>query len=74
MSGTGLPQQDTTDWVARTLGILGILRAENNTSFVPCHAHGWRGKGLRAFGLGWEDETSTYLCANQYSRGPSGLL
>lgn len=54
--------------------ILGILRAQDNTSFVPSSAHGLRGKELRAFGSGWEDETSAYLCANQYSRGPSGLL
>ena len=60
-----------TEWQG---GTLGILRAENNAAFVPSSAHGSRGKGLRAFGSGWEDETSTYLCANQYSHGPSGLL
>lgn len=71
MSATVLSQQETADCVARTLG---ILRAVNNTPFVPSSAHGLGGKGLRAFGLTWEDETSTYLCANQYSHGPSGLL
>lgn len=74
MSGPVLPQQEIADWVARTLSILGILRAENSSSVVPPSAHGWTGKGLRAFGLGQEDETRTYLCDTQYSRGPSGLL
>ncbi|TNN86559.1 hypothetical protein EYF80_003329 [Liparis tanakae] len=51
MSGPVLPQQEIADWVARTLSILGILRAANSSSFVPPSAHGWAGKGLRAFGL-----------------------
>ena len=45
MSETVLTQQETADWKASALDILGIPQAENSTSFVPTSAHGWREKG-----------------------------
>lgn len=70
-SGSVSPQEETANWVARTLSILGVLGAEDNASFVPPGAHGWRGKGVESCWLGWgKRETRTYLFANRYSHGP----
>ncbi len=66
MTGTALSQQETADVVVRTLDILGILRAENNASFVPT----WlEGRGAESFWLelgGWDKHIS--VCQSVFPR------
>lgn len=46
-SGTLLSQRGTAGRVARALGSVGILGAENNISFVPASTHGQEGRAAR---------------------------
>lgn len=69
MSGAVLSRRGTADGVARILGILGILRAEHNASFVPSSARGCMGKGAASFwlGLGGRDKHMS-VCQSVFPR------